>query len=413
MKIKGFIKLTALAMAVFTINSISASEFAKGVDVSNLYDIEADGAKFYDSDGTQKDMLSILASHGVSWIRLRVWNDPESDRFKKYSSGGNQYYSFYNYGMCTVEKAAAIGKRARDLGMNILLDFHYSDTWTDPQYQRKPAAWDNLSKDQLVQALAEFTADSLKVMDEAGARPQMVQLGNEINTGLLKTTSRNSACNVTGDFEKSGSISSRLLNAGAKAVKDFDSSITVMLHFAEGGNTEIVKWCLENVDDVNFDCVGLSYYPFILSHNSPVNLGKTVKFITEQLKKRCIVAETSFPWTCEWVNGKNDTIDNTVWYSKDDCSLVQAYQNLKDIAQEYSIKTGKYDGKKTIEASKENQKAVMSALKKIVAQNGGEGLFYWGGEWIVTSTTNPKKGSTWENQALFDLNHKALPVLDY
>lgn len=389
-----------------------AGDFMNGVDVSNLTDIENNGAKFLDTDGTEKNMLQILANHGVNWIRLRVWNDPTRSDFTTYASSGT-YFDFYNYGFCTSAKAAAMAKRAKDLGMHVLLDLHFSDTWTDPGKQRKPKAWDDLTEDQLVQAVSDFTKAVITEMKDAGGCPDMVQIGNEIDTGLLLTKSDKSSTSVKGTLGTG--TCTKILSAGTAAVKSIDTNIITMIHFARGGSTTKVKGMLENISGVtDVDAIGLSYYPFYTSHGTLEGLGETVKYITGTLNKKCMVAETGFPWTCGWDNAKHDNINNDVWYTSDsgDGSMQQAYNNLNSSASKYGIEMTTFDGTNMgsgttniAKPSPENQKAFLRAVRSVVKTNGGEGMFYWGGEWVFTGDDD--KGSTRDNQTLFDLDHKA------
>ncbi len=374
------------------------SGFMRGVDVSALYSIEEDGTKYYEKgSNSSKDMLQILKDHGVNWIRLRVWNDPS------YAN----YVPMTNYGWSDIWKAVAISKRAKALGMKVLLDLHYSDTWADPGYQLRPKAWDNCSGiNDLASRAAAFTTDCLSNMQNyGGGLPDMIQIGNEINSGIMISSSWYTGtdlwCGIsTSNFQT-------VMKACISAVRSYNRNISIMLHLANGGYANAISNAYRYIGNLDFDVLGLSYYPYFESNKTANDLASVIK--TYKAKgKRVVVAETSFPWTVDQY--ANDNVSNTIWYYNDarNTGLSSAYNNLSCIAGSYGIATGKYNGTKIVAASEANQKAVVSALFKIVKASGGDGLFYWGGEWVASNSF----GSTWENQALFDLNHRGLSVLD-
>src|SRR5690606_31642149 len=138
----------------------------RGADVSSLAKSEALGGVYRYADGRRGDALAILRDAGVNHIRLKVWVNPADG---------------YN----TKRQVLAIAARAKALGQKVLVDFHYSDTWADPGKQTKPAAWENLSFDELRQAVYDHTADVLGALAAQGTPADMAQIGNELNGGLL------------------------------------------------------------------------------------------------------------------------------------------------------------------------------------------------------------------------------------
>ena len=148
-------------------------DYIKGMDISSLDEIERLGAKFYD-DGKEGDLIEILKRYGVNYIRLRLWNDPKSPEGEPYGAGNNDYAA-----------TLRMAKRVKAAGLGFLLDFHYSDCWTDPGKQRKPKAWEGYSAAQLEQAIYDFTKQTLTDFVRDGAAPDMVQVGNELTNGLL------------------------------------------------------------------------------------------------------------------------------------------------------------------------------------------------------------------------------------
>jgi arabinogalactan endo-1,4-beta-galactosidase len=212
-----------------------------GADISFLPQIEARGKKFVDNS-QEKDLVKILASHGFNYIRLRIFVNPENE--KGYSP---------DKGFCGLEYTKAMAKRAKEAGMKLLLNFHYSDYWADPQQQYKPKAWENIDFKTLKDSLKLYTKRVLIAMRDQGTLPEMVQVGNEINHGLLWPD---------GHISNPDKLA-ELLKAGVEAVREVDPSIVVMMHIALGGQNNEATFWLDNMiaRGVDFDLIGLSYYP--------------------------------------------------------------------------------------------------------------------------------------------------------
>jgi arabinogalactan endo-1,4-beta-galactosidase len=212
-----------------------------GADISFLPQLESRGIQFSDK-GVQKDAIEILKDHGFNYIRLRIFNNPAAA--KGYSP---------QKGFCDLEHTKQMALRIKKAGMKLLLDFHYSDYWADPQQQNKPSAWDGLENEKLVTVLKDYTKDVLSALKSQGTLPDMVQIGNEINHGMVWPD---------GHIGNPDQLT-RLIKAGVDGVKEVDPSIIIMLHIALGGqNDESVFW-LDNMiaRGVKFDIIGLSYYP--------------------------------------------------------------------------------------------------------------------------------------------------------
>ena len=144
--------------------------------------------------------------------------------------------------------------RLKSQGIKLLVDFHYSDNWADPGKQNKPAAWKDYDFEQLKQAVYDHTYDVCSSLVAQGTPPDMIQIGNEINAGMLWPD---------GDYNHFDNLAA-LLKAGYQAVKDCSPSTLVMLHIAEGGDNDLARWWFDNITrrDVPFDVIGISYYPF-------------------------------------------------------------------------------------------------------------------------------------------------------
>jgi arabinogalactan endo-1,4-beta-galactosidase len=212
-----------------------------GADISWLPQIEADGKKFFEN-GKEINAISLLRDHGFNYIRLRIFVNPENE--KGYAPGK---------GYCGLRYTLEMAQRIKKAGMKLLLDFHYSDYWADPQQQFKPQSWATLDFKTLKDSLKTYTTNVLLALKQQGTLPAMVQIGNEINHGILWPD---------GHISNPGQLA-ELLKAGAEGVEAVDPGIPVMMHIALGGqNDEAVFW-LDNMiaRGVRFDIIGLSYYP--------------------------------------------------------------------------------------------------------------------------------------------------------
>ncbi|MFO7851023.1 MAG: glycosyl hydrolase 53 family protein [Bacteroidota bacterium] len=212
-----------------------------GADISFLPQFEDRGRKYYE-DGIEKDPVKILGDHGFNYIRLRLFVNPENEN--GYSPGR---------GFCGLEHTLQMARRIKDADMKLLLNFHYSDYWADPQQQNKPAAWESLDFEALKDTMKIYTANVLRALEAQGTPASMVQIGNEINHGLLWPD---------GHISKPDQLAD-LLKAGVEGVRMIDEEIPVMMHVALGGqNEEAVFWYNNMIArGVKFDIMGISYYP--------------------------------------------------------------------------------------------------------------------------------------------------------
>jgi arabinogalactan endo-1,4-beta-galactosidase len=268
--------------------------------------------------------------------------------------------------------------RLKALGIKLLVDFHYSDDWADPGKQNKPAAWKDLDFEQLKMAVYEHTFDVCNSLAMQGTPPEMVQLGNEINSGMLWPD---------GDYNHFDNLAA-LLKAGYQAIKDCSSSTRVMLHISNGGDNNLARWWFDNIirRGVPFDVIGISYYPFW--HGSLAALQNNLDDISSRYNKDVIVVETAYPFTAQ----QGDKLSNIA-------SLGMAIPY-------YPF---------TPEGQCDMLRDVISIVRAV--NNGrGLGVFYWDATWTVVDgngwdSTSPKSGNAWENQALFDYSDRALPAL--
>jgi beta-galactosidase len=212
-----------------------------GADISWLPQLEDQGKNFIE-DGAEVDAIALLHAHGFNTIRLRIFVNPENEK---------GYAPMKGY--CDLAQTLAMAKRIKDADMQLLLDFHYSDYWADPQQQYKPQRWADLDFKALKDSVQAYTAYVLKSLEQQGTPATMVQIGNEINHGLLWPDGH-----ISHPDQLAG-----LLRAGVEGAKSVNPDMPVMMHIALGGqNDEAVFW-LDNMlaRGVTFDIIGLSYYP--------------------------------------------------------------------------------------------------------------------------------------------------------
>ena len=385
-KKKDYPKVESNSLYVKKVNNLS-DDFIMGMDSSQVLSLEKSGVKYYDFDGKNKDVFEILAENGINYIRVRVWNNP----FDKDGHG-------YGGGNCDINTALEIGKRANEYGMQLLVNFHYSDFWADPSKQMVPKAWKNLSFDDKKDALYKYTKESLELLKSNKIAVGMVQIGNETN---------GSFCGESKWFQMS-----ELFKMGSKAVREVYPDALIALHFA---NPEKVT-NYENYSNelayysVDYDVFGSSYYPYW--HGTLENLSNVLNKIATKRNKKVAVLETSYAFT----NDDSDFSGNTI-------------SDGGAITKDYPF---------TIQGQANHVRNVIDAVSKMT---NGIGVFYWEGTWIGVGTTSweensakwEKYGSGWassyaseydpkdagqyyggcavDNQAFFDANGKALESL--
>ena len=320
-----------------------SEDFLMGADVSSLISLEESGTVFYGFDGKQQDPLKTMKAAGINYIRVRVWNDPFDKNGKGYG-GGN----------CTLDTAIALGRRAAQYDMGLLVDFHYSDFWADPAKQQVPKAWANMDLDTKTQAIYDYTVQSLNRLKDAGVKVGMVQIGNETTTGFCGETS------VPKMYQ--------LMRSAAQAVRDTDPNILIAIHYTnpESGKLRSFASTLR-VQKVEYDVFACSYYPYW--HGTLDNLTSQLKQISEEFGKKVMVAETSWAYTVSDTDGHGNSIGEQLTYDKPYPFTVQG------------------------------QATHLSNVIRAMASIGENalGVFYWEPAWIsVPGNTWEEKSQKWE-----------------
>jgi len=331
----------------------------RGADVSSLQRTLDLGGRYYDAAGTQGDALDILKGAGVNYVRLRVWNSPASG---------------YNNKAKVLQSA----KSAKAKGLGLLVDLHYSDTWADPNQQNKPGAWSGHAIGQLETDVYNYTFDICNSLKAQGTTPDSMQIGNEINVGMLW----NDGKVVSSDFTNLA----RLLKAGYNAVKACNASTQVFVHISNAGYLNGMRWFYDGIKNkgVSWDVTALSYYCYW--HGTPSAMQSVVADAKSRYGKPVVIVETAYPFT----QGNADSQPNNV-SGAEPCSGYPA--TWRGQADEFN------------------------AVQNAARAGGASGVFYWEPTWyaIAGNGWDPANiwgtGDSWDNQAAFDWGGKLNPYI--
>ena len=338
------------------INSLlftQSNEFMKGVDLSMLKQVEDNAGLFYDN-GNQIDPIQEFNSKGINTVRIKIWHNP-----------------LLNYN--DLESVLEIAERVKDAELDLLLDFHYSDTWADPSNQNKPAAWENLNFETLCDSIEQYSRYVITKLKNQNTLPKYVQIGNETDCGFLWPDGY--VCGESNNDIQWNKLRDLFMHAieGVNTALDFEDSLKIISHVSSGGN-----WFFGNLleEDIPIDILAISYYP--MWHGTLADLNQNINMLATQFGKPVLVVETAYPFTLSW----NDNTNNIL-----------------------GLETQLLDG---YEASEEGQFSFLYDLISLVHDNDfGYGICYWAPDWISTS----QFGSPWENQALFDFDGQLLDAV--
>lgn len=353
--------------------------FTMGVDLSYVNQLEEHGAVYRDQ-GVVTDPFALMKNNGANTVRVRLWHHPQWVR-TVYGNPSTPLYSGF-------EDVARTIQRSKNQGMKVLLDLHYSDSWADPSKQVPPAAWAAItSLSVLRDSVYNYTFSVLKKLDARSLMPDMVQIGNEINCGMMMTGTSAGFPGLNGCNNQWSSLGS-VINSAIQAVRDASANAAVKpliaLHVADPKNVE--WWFSQAISQgkiLDFDIAGFSYYPLWHTEKSLASLPALVTRLRNSLDRQVMILETAYPWT----NLGND-----------------GYTNL----------FGSQPPLEGFPFTPQGQLDFMVKLTEDMKEAGCNGIFYWEPAWITSTMKDPwGTGSSWENAAFFDFNGNLLPVAGY
>jgi arabinogalactan endo-1,4-beta-galactosidase len=329
--------------------------FLRGGDVSEISQVESTGGKYY-LDGKQADPFVLLKKAGWNFVRFRVWNQPKD-------------------GFCDKAHTLELARRAKAQGFKISIDFHYSDWWADPGKQFKPAAWKDLPLDQLAAAVHDYTKDVISALTKQGTPPYMVQVGNEITSGMLWPDGK-----LNSEDPGQWKNLATLVQAGLQGVRDADGGkkVLTMIHLDRGADNKGAVWWFDHIakENVSFDTIGLSYYPFWHGHLD--QLKANLDDLANRYHKDVYVVETAYPWTTDGAHGGR-----------------RIYADASKVEGGYA-------------ESPDGQAGFLANVEKIILEvphGRGKGILYWAPTWIAA----PGRQGGWSNLTMFDFDGNALP----
>ncbi|MFD2915921.1 glycoside hydrolase family 53 protein [Psychroserpens luteus] len=337
--------------------------FYKGMDLSFQSELEDHSVTYRDVNGSPVDLLNYVTNKGTNLVRLKLWHTSQN-------------------GENTLSDVKAYATRIKNTGSNFLLDFHYSDFWADPGTQTPPVAWQNMTDEEIRIAIYEYTKDVVTQLKNQNTLPEIIQIGNKTDSGFLWNYGK-----VWDEFSNNWGNYAALVREAIRAVREVDTEnkVKIMLHHSNVEHsiyffTELEPFALD------YDIIGLSYYPQYQTKDLNLVANK-LNILATTFGKDILMVEVAYPFTLQWDDNQNNYIGS-----------------LNQIIPEFS-------------PTPEGQKAYMEWLVttiKNIPENHGIGFCYWAPDWVSfpNNDTSVSGGSAWENQCLFDFDHKALPALD-
>ncbi len=360
-------------------HQFTPDEFVMGADLSYVNQIEDHGGVYRDS-GKVRDPFLIMKEHGCNLVRVRLWNNPVWVR-DVYGNANTPLYSGFADVLKTIQ-------RAKTQGMSVNLTFQYSDFWADPGTQTPPAAWANITDLQVLKdSVYNYTFSVLNKLNHLGLMPEMVQIGNETNCGMMMTGTKSGFPDLNGcnnHWQELGSV----INSGIKAVRDVSAQSAIKtqiaLHVADPKN---VDWWFGQITTSaavsDFDIIGMSYYPLWHTTIAFSDLPALITKLKNTYNKKVMILETSYPWTTEYDDSYNNQFGGQ--------TPLTGYP-----------------------FTKAGQTKFLVDLTQNVLNAGGSGVMYWEPDWITSQMKDPwGTGSSMENCTFFDFSGNAIPSIDY
>jgi arabinogalactan endo-1,4-beta-galactosidase len=337
----------------------TASALLTGVDISHVELFESLGVIYRDEQGQPKDLFELMKSNSIDIIRLRLFTSDEEQA----------HQDPYNYEN-TLNLTLKLARRVKTHGLQFMLDFHYSDSWADPQKQRKPSAWVNLTFEQLTNTLYNYTRDTLRAFAEQDTIPQYIQIGNEITYGMLWPDGHLGTNTSWTPFMT-------LLNAASQAVRVvLNNQTKIVVHITDTTDWPSAKQYFDHIiGNIDFDIIGLSYYPFWYGNFT------VLRFCLEQFSlnydKQIFIVETDYRWKED--TRHNDSMKNKTGFDKTPQGQMQYAQYLGELL------TNATDTKRET------------------------ALFWWAAEYVAVQ--NYTKTAGFELMGFFNTSGIALPIL--
>ncbi len=335
----------------------------RGMDLSFQSELEDYNINYKDANGNTVELLDFVASKGTNLVRLKLWHTPQD-------------------GENGLDDVKGYAQRIKAKNMAFLLNFHYSDYWADPSEQTPPVAWQNMTFPEVKLAIYDYTKDVVQQLKDQNTLPEIIQIGNETNSGFLWDYGR-----VWDSFSNNWSNYSDLVSEAIRGIKEVDSNnqVKIMLHHSD---VEEAVFFFNELQTFNldFDMIGLSYYPQFHTQNLQLVQEKLAELATT-FNKDILMVEVAYPFTLEW----NDNQTNFIG------SIGQTLSEFPPTPA--------------------GQKAYLQWLTdtiNAIPNNKGVGFCYWAPDWVAfpNNETTSTQGSVWENQCLFDFDLKALQALD-
>ena len=355
---------------------VSVDKFYFGADLSYVNQI-LDHGGVYKEESTEKSPYAIFADHGTNLARFRLWHNPAWTQ--EVYEDGSQLYNDLN----DVEKSIRLSK---EQGMEVLLDFHYSDNWADPEKQQVPAAWTEITDiNVLADSVYNYTYSVLSYLESKGLMPEMVQIGNESNCGMM-LSGGNANFPDMNVCESGWANMGVVVKAAIRAVNEVSETSAVdtkiAFHVADPVN---VEWWFDKVIEqtTDFDFIGISYYPLWHTGVSFNQLEDRIKGFKERFNKEIIILETAYPWTTDGADSYNNLFGGE--------SPISGYPYTLDGQSQFLID-----------------------LTQNLLNAGASGVVYWEPAWITSQMKDQwGTGSSWENNTFFDFEGNVMTNIDF
>ncbi len=358
-----FIALISCSTTDDSDNNGNSNTFYKGMDLSFQSELADYDIDYKDDNGNSVELLDFVKSKGTNLVRLKLWHTPQD-------------------GENGLEDVTAYAQRIKSRNMDFLLNFHYSDYWADPGTQTPPVAWQNMNIQEVKIAIYNYTKEVVQELKSQNTLPEIIQIGNETDSGFLWNFGR-----VWGSFNNNWNNYADLVREAIRAVREVDTQnrVRIMLHHSSVENAIFFFNELQSFD-LDFDIIGLSYYPQFQIKDLDLVASKLNELATD-FDKDILMVEVAYPFTLQW----NDNQTNYIG-------------SLDQTLVEFSP---------TPQGQKSYFEWLVATIKNI-PDNHGIGFCYWAPDWVAFegNEATSTQGTAWENQCLFDFELKALPAFD-